>query len=140
MKYPDKIKFKIEKTGTGFSAFSEDYPVYTTGSTFRMIRKNCVEALNLYLDDNQHAVTEGDIQFEIDLRQFFFYYRVINAKFLARRIGMNATLLSQYVRGNKKPSPGQVQRILKGIQEIGKELADLEIVAKDRKLKKKNGT
>ena len=30
-----KIKFTIEKTDTGFSAFSEVYPVFTTGKTLR---------------------------------------------------------------------------------------------------------
>jgi hypothetical protein len=38
---------------------------------------------------------------------------------------MNASLLSQYVRGKKQPSKKQAQRILEGIREIGAELASL---------------
>jgi predicted RNase H-like HicB family nuclease len=127
---PDKIKFIVEKTDTGFSAFAENYPVYTTGTTIASMKENGTEALNLYLKDRHETVMDEDIQFEIDIRQFFTYYRVINAKFLARRIGMNETLLSQYVQGHKKPSSRQVQKILRGIQEIGKELADINLVSK----------
>jgi hypothetical protein len=53
---------------------------------------------------------------------------VLNANFLAQRIGMNATLLSQYVRGVKQPSQKQTQKILQGIQLIGKELSDLDFI------------
>ena len=92
----------VEKTNTGFSTYNEEYPVFTTGSSFSELLSNSVEAMNLYLEDMDCMITEKNIHFEIDLKQFFQYYRVINSKFLARRIGMNETLLSQYVTGRKK--------------------------------------
>jgi DNA-binding transcriptional regulator YdaS (Cro superfamily) len=64
----------------------------------------------------------------LDLKQFFQYYRVLNATFLAKRIGMNPTLLSQYVRGKKQPSSKQIEKIIKGIQSIGKELSEISLV------------
>jgi len=67
-----------------------------------------------------------DLKFEIDFQQFFQYYRVINAKFLAKKIGMNPTLLSQYVQGRKKPSENQTEKILSGIHQIGKELMEIQ--------------
>ena len=67
-----------------------------------------------------------DMKFEIDFKQFFQYYRVINAKFLAEKIGMNPTLLSQYVQGRKKPSENQTAKILDGIHQIGKELSEIQ--------------
>ncbi|MEN8202223.1 MAG: helix-turn-helix transcriptional regulator [Bacteroidota bacterium] len=117
----------MEKTDTGFSAYSENYPVFTTGVSFTELLHNSVEAMNLYLVDQKSLVTESNIEFEIDLKQFFQYYRVINAKFLAKRIGMNETLLSQYVHGRKKPSAAQVKRIFMGIQEIGRELSNINL-------------
>jgi DNA-binding transcriptional regulator YdaS (Cro superfamily) len=51
---------------------------------------------------------------------------VINAKFLAKKIGMNPTLLSQYVQGRKKPSETQTEKILAGIHQIGKELTEIQ--------------
>lgn len=126
-----KIKIVVEKTDTGFSAFTDDYPVFTTGKTLAELSENLVEALNLYFEDDGLSVNAKNIQFEIDLKQFFQYYRVINAKFLAERIGMNATLLSQYVQGRKKPSTVQTEKILAGINQIGKELSELSLVTKD---------
>lgn len=122
-----KIKISVEKTDTGFSAFCNDYPVYTTGKTFTELLENIVEATNLYLEDQNAQVKAENIEFQIDLKQFFQYYRVINSKFLAQRIGMNETLLSQYVQGRKKPSQKQTNKILHGIQEIGRELSSLNL-------------
>lgn len=126
-----KVKTVVERTDTGFSAFAADYPVFTTGKTFSDLSDNMVEALNLYFEDDGQYVNTKNIQFEIDLKQFFQYYRVINAKFLAERIGMNPTLLSQYVQGRKKPSQIQTEKILAGINQIGKELSELSLVNKD---------
>jgi transcriptional regulator with XRE-family HTH domain len=53
---------------------------------------------------------------------------VINAKFLAKKIGMNATLLSQYVQGRKKPSDQQTNKILDGIHQIGRELSEINLI------------
>ena len=126
-----KIRVVVERTDTGFSAFADDYPVFTTGNTFSDLSDNMVEALNLYFEDDGQKVNSKNIHFEIDLRQFFQHYRVINAKFLAERIGMNPTLLSQYVQGRKKPSAAQTEKILSGINQIGKELSELSLVTKD---------
>ena len=120
-----KIRFTVEKTDTGFSAYSEKYPIYTTGAYFSELLHNAVEATNLFLADQNSQITESNIAFEIDIKQFFKYYRVINSKFLAKRIGMNETLLSQYVQGRKKPSPSQTNKILSGIHEIGQELINI---------------
>ena len=122
-----KIKFTVEKTDTGFSAYAERYPVYTTGSNFTELLHNAVEASNLHLIEQDIQITENNITFEIDLKQFFQYYRVINSKFLAKRIRMNETLLSQYVQGRKKPSPAQTNKILSGIHEIGQELISISL-------------
>jgi hypothetical protein len=55
-------------------------------------------------------------------------YRVINAKALSERIGMNQSLLAQYIKGIKKPSPVQVKRILDGVQQIGRELSEVRFL------------
>ena len=126
----NKIKVIVEKTDTGFSAFAEEYAVYSTGKTMTELNKNIHEALNVYFEDTNEKITEKEIQLEIDLKQFFQYYRVLNAKFLAERIGMNPTLLSQYVQGRKKPSAQQTEKILEGINEIGRELSELHLIAR----------
>ena len=120
----------VEKTDTGFSAFSVDYPIYTTGKTITDLINNAYEAANLYYEDEKINITHENLKFEIDFKQFFQYYKVINSKFLADKIGMNATLLSQYVTGHKKPSESQTEKILMGIHQIGQELSEINLIYK----------
>ena len=124
----NKFKFIIEKTNTGYSGFTQHIPVFTTGKTILDLQEKALEAINLYFEDQKRTINRNSIDFEIDLKQFFEYYKVINAKHLAIRIGMNESLLSQYVNGKRKASRKQVQRIVDGLHEIGKELIELNIV------------
>ena len=116
----------IEKSGTGFSAFSESFPVYTTGTTMNDLIDNTIEAFSLYFENEKFDSSR--VVFEIDFKQFFKYYKVLNSKALASKIGMNPTLLSQYVSGHKKPSQKQSKRILYGINQIGQELAEMKVI------------
>lgn len=127
MKLKKKFKFIVEKTETGFSAFSEDTPVYTTGKNITELQNNIVEAIELAFDATQPKFSKENVELEMDLKQFFSYYKVLNSRYLAERIGMNPTLFSQYVNGHKKPSAKQTIRILNGLNEIGRELANLQL-------------
>lgn len=124
----NKIKMIVEKTDTGFSAFSAEYPIYTTGRSITELMNNALEAANLHFEEEHIAITRENLRFEIDFKQFFQYYKVLNAKFLADKIGMNPTLLSQYVQGHKKPSKAQTEKILYGIHQIGQELSDINLI------------
>lgn len=121
-----KIVVIIEKTDTGFSAYSEVYPIYTTAASVNKLLENTNEAFTLYFEDKNQGTQQ--IYYEIDFKQFFQYYKVINSKALAEKIGMNPTLLSQYVRGHKRPSEQQSRRILYGINKIGQELAEMSVI------------
>lgn len=123
-----KIKMIVEKTDTGFSAFSDDYPIFTTGRTIPELIDNAFEAANLCFEEDGIKITHENVKFEIDFKQFFQYYKVLNSKFLAEKIGMNPTLLSQYVQGHKKPSDSQTEKILLGIHQIGKELSEINLI------------
>jgi transcriptional regulator with XRE-family HTH domain len=114
----------LEKTDTGYSAYGKDKPIFTTAKTISGLTRNAYDAVQLFFEERS-ADQIPRIQFEIDFAQFFKYYRVLNTRFLAERIGMNPTLLSQYINGHKKPSPAQRQRILAGIRQIGEELAEI---------------
>src|SRR6056297_277872 len=131
MKKPNKIIIMIvEKTDTGFSAYSESYSIFTTGSSIPELVNNAYEAVDLYFEDQNIKVSSENVLFEIDFKQFFQYYKVLNSKFLAEKIGMNPTLLSQYVQGHKKPSENQTEKILSGIHQIGQELSEMNLIYK----------
>jgi predicted RNase H-like HicB family nuclease len=123
-----KIAIIVEKTDTGFSAYSNDYPIFTTGRTISELIDNALESANLYFEDQKIELKHDNLKFEIDFKQFFQYYKVLNSKFLADKIGMNPTLLSQYVQGHKKPSEKQTEKILFGIHQIGQELSEINLI------------
>jgi len=123
-----KIEMIIERTKTGYSAYADKYAVYTVGKSLDELKANMLEALNLYFEKQKKTITEKDLKITLDLPQFFEFYKVINVKALSERIGVNQSLLAQYIKGNKKPSSTQTQRILKGVQQVGKELAAIQFI------------
>jgi predicted RNase H-like HicB family nuclease len=123
-----KIEVIVEKTKTGYFAYAEKYPVYTIGNSLEELKGNMLESLNLHFEKQNKTVIESDLKITLDLPQFFEFYKVINAKALSERIGINQSLLAQYIKGIKTPSPTQTQRILKGVQQVGKELAAIQFL------------
>jgi len=124
-----KIVFIVEKTSDGFSAYAEDDNIQaaTSADTMAELRINIVDAYNSVAElKGWPEVTIDEINVQLDLPQFFDYYKIINASALGSRIGMDKTLLSQYVNGHKKPGPKQIQKILNGIKQLGSELSSLE--------------
>ena len=83
----------VEKTKTGYSAYAEKYPVYTVGNSLEELKTNMLEALNLFFEAKGKTITEKDLKITLDMPQFFEFYKVINAKALSERIGMNQSLL-----------------------------------------------
>lgn len=57
------------------------------------------------------------------LQRFFLTHKEINVAEFARRIGMNPTLLRNYINGFKKPSKEREQEIMDYIHKLGEELA-----------------
>jgi len=129
MKKP-KIKIIVTKEDTGYSANTmvDSNFIGTEAATFDELKANILEAVNLTFEDKGFVYTIEDIKFEYDLESFFDFYKVINAKALSERIGMNQSLLAQYIKGIKKPSALQTKRILHGVQQIGRELTEVSFL------------
>lgn len=125
-----KANVVVIKEGVGYSATStiEKRFVATEADTFEELKSGMLEVLNFTFEDVNIKYSLNDIRFEFDLESFFDFYKVINAKALSERIGMNQSLLAQYIKGIKNPSPAQTRRILKGVQQIGRELAEVRFL------------
>ncbi len=122
----------VIKEDTGYSAYTtvrNNYYITTEGDSFEELKNNVLEAVNLTFEDKGFIYDAGEIHYQLDLPSFFDFYKVINAKAFSERIGMNQSLLAQYINGAKKPSETQTQRILKGIQQVGKELTEVSLFA-----------
>ena len=129
MKKPNiEIKVIKEKTGYSATALVDNNFIATEAETYDNLKTNVLEAVNLAFEDMDFTYNIKEIQFEYDLASFFDFYKVINAKALSERIGMNQSLLAQYISGIKKPSLPQTKRILYGVQQIGRELSDVRFL------------
>lgn len=129
MKKP-KITMTVTKEDTGYSATAKAGTrfIATQGETLEELKSMILESVNLTFEDEGFTYAIDDISLEYDLESFFSFYRVINAKALSERIGMNQSLLSQYIKGTKKPSRNQTRRILAGVQQIGRELSEVRFL------------
>ena len=129
MKKP-RINIIITKEDAGYSANGSVGNVFvaTEGETFEELKINILEAVNLSFEEAGFTYSIDEIKLSYDLASFFEFYKVINAKALSERIGMNQSLLAQYIKGIKKPSHQQTKRILNGVQKIGRELSEINFL------------
>lgn len=125
-----KIKLKVIKVDLGYTAIGQwkNRSLVTCGDNWEELQEMVVEMLNLVFEDLGFTYKIEEVQFEFDLGSFFEFYKVLNAKALSERIGMNQSLLAQYIKGIKKPSAKQTQRILEGVQQIGRELTEVRFL------------
>lgn len=124
-----KVKVIVEKTETGFSAYAVKHPVFTTGSDISELTINLVDAFAFYFKEKGDSIVieKADLDFCFSIPSLFELYP-INVKHFAERIGMNYTLLCQYVQGRKRPSGKQADKIVRGLQEIGRELSHVNFI------------
>jgi len=124
-----KLKVIVERTSTGYSAYADKYPVYTTGEDVKELIENIIEALNFYFEESVEkvSISKRNLDLNFSIPSLFELYP-INVRHFADRIGMNYTLLSQYVQGRKKPSEKQTGKIIEGLQEVGKELSEVNLI------------
>ena len=129
MKKPTLI-ITVIKEDEGYSANSSvgNSFISTQAESFEDLKINILDAINFTFEEKGFSYTIDEIKFSYDLKSFFDFYKVINAKALSARIGMNQSLLAQYIKGNKKPSVAQTKRILQGVQQIGRELSEVRFV------------
>lgn len=125
-----KIELTIIKEDTGYTAVGQwrNRLLATQGENWTELQEMILDMVNLTFEDLGYSYSINEIRLTYDLESFFNFYKVINAKALAERIGMNQSLLSQYIKGIKKPSPMQTKRILQGVQQIGKELSEVRFL------------
>lgn len=61
-----KLLMKVEKTDTGFSAYSQNHPVFTTGRSIPELIQSSIEAMGFYFDDLSTRSNDSTIFFGID--------------------------------------------------------------------------
>ena len=74
-------------------------------------------------EDVSYESFEYDMPEPVGISRIFLTHPELNASAVARRLGIQQSLLAQYLRGLKKPSAEREQMILDAIREIGSELS-----------------
>lgn len=128
--------------------FDEDY-IYATDENGRVLKQSLLwyPRLKSASDDVRSKYTTGydgfhwrdideDVSFESFefsdaepslLQRFFLTHREINVAEFAKRAGINATLLRNYINGFKTPSKSRENEILESIRSLGQEYMTLTI-------------
>ncbi|MBK8501087.1 MAG: type II toxin-antitoxin system HicB family antitoxin [Saprospiraceae bacterium] len=123
-----KYKLIIEKSNDGYWSQVEQMPtVFSSGNSIDKLMKNSKAAIELYCEETGQKNSKIEFELVMDIQEFFMVNEYINITSLAKRIGMNASLLRQYSKGIKFPSLEQVAKIEKAIKQIGRELSRTEL-------------
>ena len=115
----------IEKTNTGFSGYVKEVDgIISVSDSLSEMKENLLEALQL----TNETISEQDINYVVDLEQFFSYYNVINKSAFADYIGMNRSLFRQYISGLTNLSDNKLLDISKGLHRLAKDFSDIVLV------------
>lgn len=71
-------------------------------------------------------IPELEMSFRYDIWAFFDKFPM-NASLVAKRIGINPSLMRQYIAGSKKPSKKRVEQIQEGVRMLGQELSTISL-------------
>ena len=135
MKAQTVLTVIVEKTGTGFSAYTKEIDgLATIGDGLTELKRNFNEVLHYhveYLQEQGENVTTNDFitNYDLDLEQFFEYFNVINkSAFAEHYAGINQSLFRQYTKKLAPLSDDKMLQISRGLHKLADELSDLTLV------------
>ncbi len=123
-----KETFIVEIDKDGLSAYHESRPIFTVAHSKDELFNNILEAANLFYE-NEKVLKREDIAIQIDFKTFFKEFDYLKANAIAKRAGINNSLITQYIKGIKNPSEKQLNKLLRSIREIGRELGSISFEA-----------
>lgn len=131
-----KITAIIEKASDG--SYSIYLPkiegIYGSGTTEQEAKEELAEAIDSareYAEENGWNGYEGlknefTLEYRYDLSGFFLAFNFFDVSALAKRIGINASLMRRYKNGKAYISDLQKKRIEEGIHQIALELRSVK--------------
>lgn len=131
-----KVLVIIEASSTGFGAYSDDLPGITGyGKTVDEAKQDLQDSLTEVLE--AHAADGGspdpaltgdkEYAYQYDMPSLFEHFGMLDATNLAKRIGINPSLLRRYKQGSTPISDKQKERIEKGLHDLGRELLSVRL-------------
>lgn len=129
-----KLKVILEKSGTGYSAYAENFKgIYTTGEKIQEVKEKIHEVIEYQIEflkeqgktEEARNLDKAEIEFYLDVKQFFEEYKLINKSAFAKSIGEKPGYIRKISSGIVKLSDDKSLKIEKGLHKLGKELLDI---------------
>ena len=127
-----KVKAIIGRSKTGFTIMMEGFDLAMSyGDTLNDAKRDFEKFPQEYINVSKEAgrsipeeLNGGNLEFEYvyDLSGFFAHYNFISPTKIARRIGINTSLMRQYASGVTYIGSSKKKQIENEIHNIGKEL------------------
>lgn len=129
-----KLTAIIEASKTGFGVYADALPGITGyGKSVAEAKKNfqnaLTETIEAYESEELPKHLKGNLDFvyKYDVASIFNYFDMLDTGGLAKRIGMNPSLLRQYKGKHAYASDKQKQKIQEGLHSLGKELLKIRL-------------
>lgn len=130
-----KVTIVLEKSTTGYSAFSNDLQgLVTVGDSIDEVKDNFKEVIELQADylneignkDEAQELLNADLFYYLDLETFFDYYSMFNKSKLADYLGINQSLLRRMSKEkNVELSDKKAKQIEIGLHRLADELKEI---------------
>lgn len=125
-----KIKVIVEQAKDGsFWCHTEDgigrVGLNSCGETVAAAKQDLMDCLALAkVDAKENGEVFPDVEFEYkyDLQSFFNYFSFLNVSEIAKRAGVNPSLMRQYSKGIKQAGEKTYERLAHCMNEIKKDL------------------
>ena len=131
-----KVTAVVEASKDGFGIYVEndDLPLTSFGETIEAAKQDMENVLKEMVKsykkkDLPKAYNGGAIEFayKYDIGSILAHFGVFDTSALAKRLGINASLLRQYKGGLTKAGPKQKRKIQTGLHELGRELLSIRM-------------
>lgn len=126
-----KVTIQVEKgkQEKNFSCFMveelPDFALAGYGNTARQAIEDMYVAqkeIKELLEEEGKQMPELEFVFRFDIGSFFDYYSYLNMSGVAKKAGVNASLMRQYAMGKHEPSKKRKQQILDCLRQISQEM------------------
>ena len=126
-----KVTIQVEKgkQEKNFSCFMveelPDFALAGYGNTAKQAIEDMYVAqkeIKELLEEEGKQMPELEFVFRFDIGSFFDYYSYLNMSGVAKKAGVNASLMRQYGMGKHEPSQKRKQQILDCLRQISQEM------------------
>jgi predicted RNase H-like HicB family nuclease len=125
-----KVLVTIERAKDGSYWCRTESPILggfltSTGTTVQEAKEDLAECMAEAKEDLEtegKTFPEVEFTYKYDLQSFFNYFSFLNVSDIAKRAGVNPSLMRQYVSGVKNAGEKTYQRLAACVQNVGREL------------------